>query len=309
MTAMAATTAITARTGMTMRLARAGFLLALLALFAVACRRAAAPPADAVARIGGSDVRYAEFERYVRRNAGETGALGNDVLSQLFDQFLEERLLARLAVDQKRAPADADPREALGALIAATPQPAPADEEIARYYQAHRLEFARPERVRLRQILTEERATAEKARREIAAGTPFEVVARRLAQGAAGVKTPSAAPAVGVSADQGELARSDLPPSFADLIFALRAGEVSPVVPASYGFHIFQVVSRQPAEVVTLAAARDEIVAKLREEGADRRLRALVEEARGRYNTKVYERNLPFGYEGAYSEKHAQKTP
>ena len=81
------------------------------------------------------------------------------------------------------------------------------------------------------------------------------------------------------------------------------------MVPASYGFHIFQVVSRQPAEVVTLAAARGEIVAKLREERGDRRLRALVEEARGRYNTKVYERNLPFGYEGAYSEKHAQKTP
>jgi parvulin-like peptidyl-prolyl isomerase len=277
-----------------------------LALFAVACRRAAAPAADAVARIGETDVGYAEFERYVRRNVGDVGSLGNDVLSQLFDQFLEERLLARLAVDQRRAPADADPRQALSALIAAAPQPAPTDEEIARYYQAHRGEFARPERVRLRQILTEDRATAERARREIAAGTPFEVVARRLAQGNGGPKTASA---VGVSAISGELARGDLPPSFADLIFALRPGEVSPVVPASYGFHLFQVVSRQPAEVVALAAARGEIVAKLREEAADRRLRALVEEARGRYNTKVYERNLPFGYEGAYREKHAQKIP
>jgi hypothetical protein len=279
-------------TAMTPRAARAGVVLVLLA---AGCQRAAAPAADAVARIGGTDVRYAEFERYVRRNAGETGALGNDVLSQLFDQFLEERLLARLAVDRKRASPDADPRQALSALIAAAPQPAPSEEEIAGYYQAHRGEFARPERVRLRQILTEDRATAEKARGEIAAGTPFEVVARRLAQGSA--------------VDQGELARGDLPPTFADLIFALHAGEVSPVVPASYGFHIFQVVSRQPAEVVAPAAARREIVAKLREERADRRLRALVEEARGRYNTKVYERNLPFGYEGAYSEKHAQKTP
>jgi hypothetical protein len=294
--------ALTVRSARAMRLCLG---LALLALFAVACRRAAAPAADAVARIGETDVGYAEFERYVRRNAGDTGALGNDVLSQLFDQFLEERLLARLAVDQQRVPAGADPRQALSALIAAAPQPAPTAEEIARYYQAHRGEFARPERVRLRQILTEERATAEKARREIAAGTPFEVVARRLAQGNGGPKTAS----VGVSADQGELARTDLPPSFADLIFALRPGEVSPVVPASYGFHLFQVVSRQPAEVVALAAARGEIVAKLREEAADRRLRALVAEARGRYNTKVYERNLPFGYEGAYSEKHAQKTP
>ena len=80
-------------------------------------------------------------------------------------------------------------------------------------------------------------------------------------------------------------------------------------MPADYGFHIFQVVARQPAEVVPLAAARGEIVARLRQERADRRCGRWSEEARGRYNVKVYERNLPFGYEVPTVRTHAKKTP
>jgi len=270
-----------------------------LALLAVACQRTPAPPPDAVARIGETEVRYAEFERYVRRDVGDTGGvLGSDVLSELFDQFMDERLLTRLAVDRHLVPAagaEASPRRAIDALLAAGLRREPAEDEVARYYQAHRQELARPERVRLRQILTQDRQAAEEARREVAAGAPFEAVARRLSRG------PNAA----AGGDQGELARGDLPPSFADLIFSLKPGEVSPVVPAEYGFHVFQVVGHQPAEVVPLEAARPEIAAKLRQQGADRLLRSLVQDARSHYNVKVYERNLPFGYEGSY---HAKKT-
>jgi hypothetical protein len=277
------------------------------ALLATACQRAAPlpPSPDVAARIGDAGVRYAEFERYVHRDVGDVsdvsdggGVLGSDVLSQLFDQFLDERLLARLAADRGLAPADAAPRRAVDALLAADSPAAPDAAAVARYYQAHRQEFARPERVRLRQILTEDRKAAEEARREIAAGAPFEAVARRLS------RDPSAA----AGGYQGELARADLPPSFADAIFALRPGEVGPIVPADYGFHIFQVIDREPAEVAPLAAVEGEIAAKLRQERADRLLRSLVRDARSRYNVKVYERNLPFGYEGSYSETHAKKT-
>jgi peptidyl-prolyl cis-trans isomerase C len=269
------------------------------ALLAVACQRPAAPPPDAVAKIGETAVRYAEFERYVRRDVGDTGGvLGSDVLSELFDQFMEERLLTRLAVDRHLVPAasaDASPRRAIDALLAAGLRQEPDAAEVARYYQAHRRELERPERVRLRQILTQDRKAAEEARREVVAGAPFDAVARRLSRG------PNAA----TGGDQGELARGDLPPSFADLIFALKPGEVSPVVPAEYGFHLFQVVDHLPAEVVPLEAAGPEIAAKLRQERADQLLRSLVQEARSHYNVKVYERNLPFGYEGSY---HAKKT-
>jgi hypothetical protein len=277
-----------------------------IVLLAAACQRAAPPAPDAVARLGDADVRYAELERYVARSVGGDsgggGGLGSDVLSELFDQFLDERLLARLAADRGLVPAAgaaADPRRAVDALLAGAPRREPGAAEVALYYRQNAAEFARPERVTLRQILTGDRRTAERVRREIVAGTPFEAVARRLSGG----------PRADSGGYQGELSRADLPPSFADLIFALRPGEVSAIVPADYGFHLFQVVDHRQAEVVPLAAARGEILARLRQRRADEILRSLVREARGRYTVKVYERNLPFGYAGSYNETHAKKTP
>ncbi|MFL6232850.1 MAG: peptidylprolyl isomerase [Thermoanaerobaculia bacterium] len=279
------------------RVSRLGWSVVLLA---AACQRAAPPPPDAAARVGDSEARYAEFERYVARNVGEAGGvLGSDVLSELFDQFLDERLLVRLATDRGLVHPTGDPgdaRQAIDALLERGLKQEPGEAEIARYYQEHRQDFARPERVRLRQILTGDRKAAEEARREIAAGTPFEEVARRLSRG----------PQADGGGYQGELARGDLPPSFADLIFALKPGEVSPVVPAEYGFHLFQVTAREPAEVVPLGAARGEILGRLRQQRADRLLRSLVQEARSHYDVKVYERNLPFAYQGSYN--HAQKA-
>jgi hypothetical protein len=281
---------------------RAGRLAPAILLLLTACQRSAPPPApDVVARIGETEVRYSQFESYLAKTVGDTGGvLGSDVLSELFDQFLDEKLLARLAVDRRLvAGGAAGSRRAIDALLedGLRREPGPGEAaEVAGYYRAHQAEFARPERVRVRQILTEDRATAEKALKEIAAGAPFEEVARRLSRD----------PSAGSGGYQGELARADLPLAFAEVIFSLRPGEVSRLVPADYGFHIFQVAGREPAQVVPLEEARSEILGRLRQARADRLLRSLVEEARGRYNVAVYERNLPFGYEGSYKESHAQ---
>ena len=277
--------------------------LALIALPIAGCQRQPTPPApDAVARLGGEDVRYADFESYLKRSVGDTeGVLTSDVLSQLFDQFIEERLLVRLALDRRlvrEARGAVGQRAATEALLADGLKQEAGEPEIARYYQDHRQDFARPERVRLRQILTEDRATAERALKEIAGGADFQEVARRL----------SREPGAGAGGYQGELTREDLPPSFAEVIFGLKPGEVSPLVPAEYGFHIFQVTDREPAQVIPIEAARPEILGKLRQERADRLLQSLVQEARTRYNVEVYERNLPFDYEGTYGDSHVQ-TP
>jgi hypothetical protein len=277
-------------------------LLLVMQSMVMACQRSAPPPApDAVARIGETEVRYSQFESYLAKSVGDTGGvLGSDVLSELFDQFLDEKLLAKLAVDRKLLAEgrDSGGRRAIDALLAEGLRQEPGPGEVAGYYRAHQKELTRPERVRVRQILTEDKATAEKALKEIGAGAPFEEVARRLS------RDPSAAS----GGYQGELSRADLPPAFAEVIFGLEAGEVSRLVPADYGFHIFQVVSREPAQVVPLEQARGEILGRLRQERADRLLRSLVEDARSRYNVSIYERNLPFGYEGSYKESHAQNS-
>jgi peptidyl-prolyl cis-trans isomerase C len=281
----------------------AGLACGLAVLPLAGCHRQPPPAADAAARIGQEDVRYSDFEAYLKRTVSDTdGVLGSDVLSQLFDQFLEERLLVRLAIDRKVARETrvaAGQRAAIEALLASRQQRDPASAaDIAGYYAAHRQDFSRPERVKLRQILTQDRATAERALKEIGDGADFAEVSRRLS------RDPGAA----AGGYQGELSREDLPPSFAEVIFSLKAGEVSRLVPADYGFHIFQVTERKPAQVISLDAARPEILSKLRQERADRLLQSLVQEARARYNVSVYGRNLPFDYEGYYSDSHAKTS-
>ena len=277
----------------------------LAALFLFACHPGKPPAPDVVARIGETEVHYSEFESYLSRTGGDgENVLASDVLSQLFDQFLDEELLVRRAADrglvkESLAGKDAGPgarRRAIDELLRADVKAQPSDPEIAAYYVAHHDEFARPERVRLRQILTEDRATAEKALRELAAGADFGRLADKLSRD----------PGAKSGGYQGELSRQDLPPAFADLIFALQPGQVSRLVPADYGFHIFQVVARAPAEVVPLETARPEIAEHLREQKADQVLTELVQDARRRYNVQLYERNLPFEYKGSYG--HAPKT-
>ena len=263
------------------------------------CRRPRPPAPDVAARIGAEEVRYAEFEAYLSRSVGRTeGVLPSAVLSQLFDQFVEEKLLVRLAVDRGLVTAASRPRPAIDALLRQGLGADPAEAEIAAYYQAHRAEFARPERVRLRQILTEDRATAERARREVAGGADFAAVARRLSHRQQGEGAAA-------SGYQGELARADLPPALVDVIFSLAPGEVSRVVSASYGFHVFQVIARLPQEMAPLPQVHDEILARLRQERADRLLRSLVQQGKARYNVQVYGRNLPFNYEGIYPDVQA----
>jgi len=248
------------------------------------------PDPDVVARLGGEPVRHADFEAHLRRAAGEAGAgLASEALSQLLDQFLTERLLARLAADRGLVDAAATPAAAAEALLAAAPRPAPTAAEVAAWYAAHRAAFARGERVELAQILTSDRIAAERARREVLAGADFGTVARRVSE----VPSSGAAPTR-------RFGREDLPPAFAEVVFALPEGGVSEVIPADYGFYVFRVVRRLPAQVPELGEVRDEVVARLVAERADQALARLVQEARSRYAVEVFDRNLPFLYRGAF---------
>ena len=84
---------------------RARHLAAVLLLaaglpLAVGCSPPPTSP-DVAARLGDEEVPYARFEAYVRRAVGETEApLESGVLTELFDQFLEEQMLVRLAADR-----------------------------------------------------------------------------------------------------------------------------------------------------------------------------------------------------------------
>jgi peptidyl-prolyl cis-trans isomerase D len=129
-------------------------------------------------------------------------------------------------------------------------------------YEARIESYRTPERRSVAQLLAGDRATAEKAAEQVAAGAS-------LAEAAEGLE--------GVNVDQlGEVTRADLPPATADAIFALPEGEVSRPVESPFGWHLFEVSAIEPEQVVPLAEVRDELARELALNEARERLPALA---------------------------------
>ena len=276
-------------TGLIEKMARR-FAFLCLSLLLPACGGDGFPAPHIVAQIEDQQVRYSEFEMYLQENSVDSGlALASDVLSELFDQFLDEELLRRVAVERGLIAQTDTRRTAVRAVVGELEAGTIPVERITAYYRDHGHDFEIEEGVRLRQVLAEDRATAEEVRRRMLSGIPFEEVL-----GDSDLNSSA------LWGDEGELSSGDLPPILADTIFALEPGEVSEVVAADYGFHIFQVVERLPPEQMELARAEERIREILRRELVDDGLEKLVAEARERYNVQVFRRNIPFNYAGGY---------
>lgn len=249
-------------------------LLALLVLL-VGC--AGPLPPGVVAEIDGEPVRFAEFERFVRRATGEEVAgLDAAALSALFERFLEDRLLLRLAVERGLVGEEARLEEAREALEATLDLEID-DARVESEYRRDAVRHQRPETVVVDQILADSRAEAERALSRLEAGEPFAEVAAAF-----GPRSPPVA-----------LARDDLPLAFAEAVFALEEGEWTDVLTIG-SHHVFYLVERRPAGRVPLAEAAPEIRRRLRAAAADEAWDRLVREARERYTLRVEQGSLPF---------------
>ena len=252
------------------------------------CRGTGVPP-DVVARIGDSTLLYnADFQDYLRENGVESGEVPDAVLATLFREFLDERLLTHWAEQQQWvAPGDST-RKVLEILLGRFGPIESTPAEVEAYYREHAADFVRADRVRVRQILASDRETAERARDALRAGERFETVVRRLTVGGDGGR------GVMRGGDLGVLERDDLPPDFAQALFAMQPGETSDVLTAAQGYHVVQLLAIEPSARLSLEQAEPEIRRELARRAADQTLARLVADARGQYDVKVYERNLPF---------------
>jgi len=247
-----------------------------------ACRR---EDRAVVARVGGDAILFADFETFVRAEAGDDWmSLEEEVLQQLFHQFVDEQLLARLARDEGWASESADRVSALDALREQAGFEAVSEEDVRLYIEGHPEELRRPERLVLGQLLLPDRRTADEAARAIRARRDFEGVAREMSE----------RPGVVYGGYTEDVSRDDLPSAFRDTLFSLVPGEVSGVLQADYGYHLFHVREHRPEEVLPLAAASPAIVERLERERADQRIGDMLAGARERYPVEVLDWNLPF---------------
>jgi peptidyl-prolyl cis-trans isomerase C len=143
------------------------------------------------------------------------------------------------------------------------------DAEIDRYYADHPQEFQEPERVRVQQIVVTTREEAVSLRDKLRRNPQtFAEVARKS----------SIAPEGKAGGDLGYIGRGSGFPEVFDACFSMPLHSISDVTPSPYGFHIFRVSDKKPAQRRTLEQARAAIREKL---GREKRAAAQEEFLKG----------------------------
>ncbi len=158
------------------------------------------------------------------------------------------------------------------------------DTMIQEYYDTHPDQFRKPEMISVRQVIVNDRVQAEQLLSRIRNGADFSQLARQFSI------DPSTRSKGG---EMEPVTRGQLQPRLEEAIFSLTVpGEISDVVTSPFGYHIFQLISRQEGEALPLEEVRSEIEQNLREEQGENHYQTVID--RLRQEAKVqYAEELP----------------
>jgi len=274
-----------------------------------------------VLEIEGESLTNADFLRYVRATVGETWTgLDAEGASRLFDDFVERKIIVRKArdgglslTDDERSSFRARLREAMGDDGIREAQTEPdvealeeaflvekylalqagdlslTDQEVADEYARRKAEYLQPERVQVSQILltAEGRASEIRDRLKDAGEEEFRLAARSESVGPEGARG-------GV---MGTFSPGQLPPDLEKVIFALKEGEISPVVASTYGYHIFRADKKTDFRLLTAAEAAPLVRARLLEERRKAAVAVHLAELKASLDWRPRTENLPFVYQ------------
>jgi peptidyl-prolyl cis-trans isomerase SurA len=155
------------------------------------------------------------------------------------------------------------------------------DDEVQKYYDAHKKEFVRPEQVALREIVVstegkkpEEipdlKKKAETALKRVNDGEDFGEIAKRLSDGS----TKSQGGFLGV------YKRGELSKELEDKVFAMKKNQLTEVMETKQGFLVLQVLEHYDEGEQSLAKVKNEIMDKLYGERMEPALRAYLKTLR-----------------------------
>jgi len=252
------------------RFVAAGALVA-LSIVASSCSRGGGD--GELARVGGSTLSAEEFYASVPEQLlavmspeDQEEALRSWVKTELFYQEAvrrgiddQEDMRRRLREIERELVAEEYIKELMDGVPDVT------EDEAREYFREHEGEYAL--QVRLAHILVRSRQEAERALEQVNAGTPFETVASAM----------SIDQTASIGGDLGYMRRGEILHELEEPAFSLKVGEVSGVIPSSYGYHIIKVLDRQPGAgrptfEARRAAVMNFLTSKRRREAFDRRL-------------------------------------
>lgn len=127
------------------------------------------------------------------------------------------------------------------------------DEDLAEYYDTHAGDYITPERRSLTQAVFADKATADKALADIAAGRGIADVARDA--GTEAVTLP-------------DMLKADLPAELADTAFNAALNKPAGPVQSDFGFHVMVITNIQAGGERSLDSVKDEITTRVRQDRA-----------------------------------------
>jgi len=274
--------------------AGAGVALAATGLVASSVTRGRGLPPGAVARVNGALVRGDDYARSLDalerdRRAGREPADRRLVL----DRLIDEELLVQRGLELGLARQDARVRRDLtaaviDAVVTEHEDGTPPDAELEAFYRRERDFFARPGRLRVRQLwcradtaadAPSAEARARAAAASLRAGEDFAGVRARLGD-------PEIAPLPDALLSPAKLL-DHLGPTALRAALELEAGAVSDPVRSATGYHVLQVVEREAEWVPPREEIADEVLAEYRRRRGERALRAYVDGLRARADVEI----------------------
>lgn len=287
----------------------------LLALVLLGCGTEAPGPRTVVAKVNGQAITREEFKKALARREtsldeellGKPG-VREALARQVLEELMTRRLLLQEAARQGTAASAAEverrvaelsegygPREyeamlkeiglssaSFRAMVADDlaierlqdkalgETGEPEAEEVEAFYREHVQELHRPVRARALHIMVASAEEASRLREEILDGADFAQVAKEHSLG----------PEAARNGSLGWRSPGEMPEAFDDAIFALKPGQVSPVVSSPYGYHLFKLIEVRESGVPSLEEARPAIVAALKAKERDKRYRRWLENLR-----------------------------
>lgn len=262
-----------------------------------------------------------DFEKYVRGTFGsDQKALTPVSLSRLLDKFIEEKLVLQSASSQNISLSWEEKQEYLAKLSSELKSEGSnisveemdteilfdrlliekytyvlvkdievKEEETKEYYNLHKREFLRPQRVEASQILleTEDQAIEVMERMKNISEEDFRRIAEAESIGLEAVK----------GGKMGVFEMGQLPFEMEQVLFSLEEGELSPVVESSYGYHIFRVDRRFEPELISEEDALPGIKVKILDMKINYRISSHVEYLKNEIEWTFYPMNLSFPYQ------------
>ena len=159
--------------------------------------------------------------------------------------------------------------------------PDPTEDEVAKFYEAHKAEFVTPPQVLCQHILV--KGSDDKALDKI------KEIRERIVSGksdfAAEAKEHSDCPSGAEGGSLGWFGRGMMVPEFDKVAFEMKKGEVSGVVSTQFGYHIIYKADEKGGGEQTLVDVHDQIKDLLRHEARGRAMDSFVAELKA--NAKI----------------------